>query len=295
MNNVARSLKISRTFTIGFITPEIANDFFMTVAQGVEDRLKEEGYSVIICNSNELLSEEKARIDLLLEKCVDGIIIIPCGNSGSHLRALQKMNVPLVLVDRLAQNCSADAVVVDNREGSFAAVEHLIGEGYRSFGFIGGNIELSPARERYEGFFEALKKHGIACPPRHQKTGNFHEDSGYALMKDIISQKDIPEIVFIANYYMHIGAVKYLIQDGSAKTKLLKIASFDDMALSSVTGYAVLTISQPILEIGKQAAAIMLCRIKGEELPFPSVTRLKTTLIPHELPQRYTIDAAPYE
>lgn len=283
MNNVARSLKISRTFTVGFITPEIANDFFMTVAQGVEDRLKEEGYSVIICNSNELLSEERARIDLLLEKCVDGIIIIPSGKSGGHLRALQAMNVPLVLVDRLAEDCSTDAVVVDNKEGSYAAVEHLVRAGYRSFGFIGGDLKLSPARERYEGFFAALNKHRLDCPPRYQKTGNFHEDSGYALMKEILSQKDMPEIVFIANYYMHLGAVKCLIRNGSAQTKPLKIASFDDMALSSVTGYAVLTISQPILEIGRQAAAIMLARIRGEELPFPSVTRLKTTLISHDV------------
>ena len=81
VNTIARSLKTSRTRIIGLITPEIANDFFMNIARGIEEYLKDFGYSLIICNTNESAGEELRRAELLVEKCVDGVIIIPASNS----------------------------------------------------------------------------------------------------------------------------------------------------------------------------------------------------------------------
>lgn len=281
VNTIARSLKINRTYTIGFITPEIANDFFMTVAQGVENELRSHGYDMIICNSNEDPAQERERVELLIEKCVDGFIIIPSSPEGGHFGLLRDLRLPVVLVDRLVHGFDTDAILVDNAGGSYDAIEHLWMEGFRRFGFIGGDLEMTPARERYDGFIAALAEHGIRPRPEHLLFGDFHEGSGYELFGRISEEPEPPEIVFISNYYMHIGAAHYLVTHRADLLGHPYIASFDDMALSSLAGYAILTVSQPIRDIGARAADLVISRLGEEQASGPRVVRLPTRLIVH--------------
>ncbi len=281
VNTIARSLKINRTYTVGFLTPEIANDFFMTVAQGVENELRSRGYDMIICNANEDPEQERERIELLMEKCVDGIIIIPSTAEGAHFGVLRDLRVPVVLIDRLVRGFDTDAVLVDNAAGSYNAIEHLWMEGLRKFGFIGGDLTLTPARERYDGFLAALARHGAKPAAEHLLFGDFHEASGYELFGRIASGDAPPEVVFISNYYMHIGASHYLVTHRGELPGCPYIASFDDMTLSSLAGYAILTVSQPIREIGARAAELLLSRLDEEDTPFPRVVRLPTRLVVH--------------
>jgi LacI family transcriptional regulator len=281
VNTIARSLKINRTYTVGLITPEIAHDFFMNVAQGVENQLRTQGYDMIICNSNESPEQERERIELLLEKCVDGLIIIPCSSQGAHLNLLKEMRVPVVLVDRVVEDFESDAVLVDNSAGCYRAIEHLIGEGFRTFGFIGGNLQLTPARERFDGFVRALNDHGMVQNPEHVLFGDFHEGSGYELFGKLATMDNPPDVVFISNYNMHIGAAQYLLEHSGAIPRAPYIASFDDMVLSTIAGHAIVTVSQPIREIGSRAADLLISRLNDEENTFPSIIRLPTRLVVH--------------
>lgn len=282
VNNVARSLKINRTHTVGLITPAIAEDFFMQVAQGAETVLRKEGYTPIICNSNEELEEEAARIRLLLEQQTDGVIIIPATNRGEHFDMLTANHIPYVLVDRVVDQTKADAVLVDNINGAYEATEYLITRGYRRFGFIGGDIEhQSNARERFVGFKRALEDYKIELEEDLLKYGDFHERSGYELIGSFLNNDRAPEVVFISNYYMYVGAVKYLIRNKDNMKQPVYLASFDDMAFSEVNGLPSLNIAQPIQEIGMEAARLLLSRIRGEELPYPQIRRLKTRLVHH--------------
>jgi len=279
INGVARSLKTNRTKTVGFICPEIPNSFFMSIAKGVEDELKKSGYSVIICNSSENKEEEKERIKLLCEKCVDGIIIIPSTNEGRHFRYLNDASIPVVLVDRLVEDFQSDAVLVDNINGSYSAVEYLINKGFRRIGFIGGNIILTSAKERYEGYLRALKDYCIPLDESIVKFGDFHVESGYEIMKELMQQDNPPPFVFISNYYMHAGATKYLIESKFNLKNDVLVASFDDMELSSIFGFSILRVRQPMTEIGIKAAQLLLSRIDGNNENFPQLIRLKTELI----------------
>ena len=286
VNSIARSLKSNRTFTVGFLAPEIANDFFMTVAQGVENALRECGYNLIICNSNESADEEVERLELLIEKCVDGVIVAPSSGSGAHLRFLQQVGLPTVLVDRLAAGFSSDAVLVDNATGTYKAIHHLLKRGHTNFGFIGGDVSLTPFRERYQGFVRALSEFGIQPDPAHIKFGDYHVDSGYAMMKQLAELRAAPACVFISNYFMHIGATQYLVEHRSRLSRPIYIASFDDMALSAVAGVPSLTIAQPVLQIGSRAAQLLLERIElranHNEPPQPRIERLPTKLVFHD-------------
>lgn len=279
INNIARSLKTNKTHTIGFICPELANTFFMTVAKGVEDELRKYGYSVIVCNSNESVEEEKERITLLLEKCVDGVIIIPASHSGSHFKYLTEQGIPVVLADRLVEDFSSDAVLVDNINGSYAVIEHLINSGYRRIGYIGGDIRLTSAKERDEGYKRALRDYLIPIDDNIIKYGDYHKQSGYDKMRELMEEKDPPEIVFISNYYMHVGATKFLIEQKEANRRNVAIASFDDMELASLLEFCKVLVSQPMLEIGNKAAGMLIQRINDSKDHEPQIIRLKTQLI----------------
>ncbi len=279
INNIARSLKTNKTHTIGFMCPELANTFFMTVAKGVEDELRKDGYSVIICNSNESVEEEKERITLLLGKCVDGVIIIPASHAGDHFKRLTDQGIPVVLADRLVENFSTDAVLVDNINGSYSVIEYLINNGYRRIGYIGGDIRLTSAKERDEGYKRALVDYCMPIDQSIIKYGDYHEESGYIKMQELLNTDNPPEIVFISNYYMHLGATRYLIEHRENNEKAIPIASFDDMELASLLGYCRVLVGQPMLEIGNKAANILIQRINGDTDNTPQIVRLKTKLI----------------
>lgn len=278
VNNIARSLKTNKTLTVGFISPELSNDVFMSIAKGAEDEFRKNGYNIIICNSNENVEEEKDRIRLLSQKCVDGIIIIPASSEGEHYRWISAANLPVVLVDRLVEHFEADAVLVDNINGSYSAVEYLINKGHRRIGFIGGDMRLTSAEERFEGYRRALADYCILLEEPIVRFGDYHVDSGYRIMSELMEVSEPPGYVFISNYYMHIGAMKYLLEYRNQAEKKVSIAAFDDLEFSGILGLCGVRVVQPMLEIGSRAAQMLLLRINGEKLPFPQIIRLKTSL-----------------
>jgi LacI family transcriptional regulator len=279
VNHMARSLKTSRTFSVGFICPEFMNDFYMGVAKGVEQALKSSQISLMICNSNENAAEEAERIALMLDKCVDGIIIIPASDEGAHFERIREAGVPVVLVDRIVNHFSADAVLVDNSNGTYRAIEQAISDGYRRFGFIGGDQRLTSARERWEGFRRALQDYQIPPEPALERFGNFHADSGHAMMAELLALADPPPVVFVSNYFMHVGATRYITEHRDSLARLPVIISFDDMELSFALGYCRMIVRQPTQELGARAAELLLARINKDDGGPPRIVRLRTELV----------------
>ncbi len=274
MNQVARSLKTNKTHTIGIIAPEFSNDFFMNIVTGVEQELQQFGYSVILCSSSEDVIKEKEQIQLLNEKNVDGAIIIPGSHTGKHFSLFQKK--PIVLVDRTVEDFKTDAVLSDNYRGAFEAVQYSIGKGARRIGFLGGDMGLTSARERYEGYLAALEEGGLEADDSIILFGDYHIQSGYTLMNTLMKQPQPPRHIFISNYFMHLGAARYLMENPGNPSGL-HILSFDDMPLASFFPYSSIIIAQPMEEIGRKAAGILLERISGNSSE-PREIRLPTTM-----------------
>jgi LacI family transcriptional regulator len=279
VNGVARSLKNKRTLTVGLVAPEIANVFFMRVAEGVENRLTEDGYSMIVLNSRESHLGEEHAVELLLEKQVDGVIVIPAGQQGEHFGRLRSAQLPVVFVDRVVEGFQGDAVLVDNEDATFRAVEYLWKRGRTRFGFIGGDERITTAAERYRGFRRALAQCGCSVEERNLKFGDFHTDSGYELFGELIRQPDPPDTIMIANYFMQIGALRYGATHRDELPDNLYLASFDDSEFAAVAGIPGLSIAQPIDHIGRRAAEILLDRIAGTDTTEFRTERLPTSLV----------------
>lgn len=279
VNTVARSLKSKTTRTIGVVTPEIANMFFMRVAQGVEDRLADAGYSMVVVNARESVAGEERTLELLLEKQVDGAIVIPSSSVGAHFERLRTAGVPVVLVDRLVEDFNADAVLVDNYEVTYSTISELIRQGRRAFGFIGGDPELTTARERYQGFADALADAGVPLPPDCVRHGDFHEDSGFVLFGELLRLPRPPETIMIANHFMQIGALRYAAMHRDQLPEDLFLVNFDNPELQAITGIPGISIEQPIDRIGQRAAEVLLARIEHPDRPAGRVERLRTHIV----------------
>ena len=277
-NHFARGLKTSKSFTVGFLAPEFLNEFFMGIAQGVETRLRDDRFSLVICSSSERPEEEKARLETLLNQGVEGLIVIPSGASGRHLETASARGVPVVLVDRTVEDFATDAVLVDNINGTYQALEILLLKGYRRIGFLGGNQNLTSARERYDGYRRALDDYRVVPDPTLVRFGDFHSQSGYELMGQLMQLSEPPPWVFVSNYFMHLGATRYLMEHRDTLQVTPSIVSFDEMELSFTLGYCRMIIRQPIRDIGTRAAEFLLSRISGEYHAGPRLARLKTEL-----------------
>jgi LacI family transcriptional regulator len=120
INHVARSLKIKSTKTVAVIAPELANDFFMELIEAMDHIMDKAGYTLLVASSSNSVEEERKRLVLFEERIVDGIIVIPASSRGDHLQQLVLKGIPLLLVDRLVEGCSLDAVLSENEEGAAA-------------------------------------------------------------------------------------------------------------------------------------------------------------------------------
>ena len=282
INPIARSLKTKRTNIIGFIAPELTNEFFMSLARGAEQKLAAGGYSMVLCNSQESIEYEKKQIRLLTEKRVDGILIIPVGSKCTHYTVLREHNIPFIAMDRVPEDIETDAVLVNNIDASRKITEAIIGKGYRRIGFIGGNMDLTSARERYEGYRSALEEHNIPYDDAVVQFGDFHIKSGAECTKRLLELPDPPEYLYIANFYMHIGAVKYLMSySRHENTVTPRIASFDEMEVTSALGFSDISAAQPMDQIGSTAAELIIERIQKNSTAYPKIIRLPATLIDH--------------
>ncbi|MCE5257045.1 MAG: LacI family transcriptional regulator [Spirochaetaceae bacterium] len=281
VNTVARSLKTHQTKTIGVMAPDLAGDFFMYIAESMDKELSNHGYSLVVCVSHDSPEEEAKRLKHLAERLVDGVVVIPATDKGAHFSFLRDLGIPFIFVDRTVGDIRADSVLVENEEGAFEATKALINDGYRRIGYIGGLQKISIFRERYGGYRKAMESSGLAveedfvrfCPP----TLPF----GYHAMEAMMKREDSPDAWFIGNAFMHIGATNYLISEAKGRAGRIVFSAFDEMPYSPLLVYCRYSVQQPIAEMGKMAARLILARIAETEPHEPQEFRLKTRLIRH--------------
>jgi len=280
-NSIARSLVQKKTHTIGVIVPEIYHSFFSEVVSGVEEVASQAGYQIILCQSNEDAEKERKNIDTLLSKQVDGILIsvAESDRDPQPFRSLRQTGTPFVFFDRYLVGVEAPRVIVDDVEGAQQLVEYLIQLGYQRIAHFAGYPQISIGRDRLVGYQKALAAHYIPVDPHLIIEGGFNERDGVVAMEEILTRGDLPEAIFAVNDPVAIGAYKVCMEKGIRVPEDVALVGFSDIDVSSLLAVPLTTMRQPALQIGQEAARLLIRINEGEEVNPSEEIVLKTELI----------------
>ncbi len=290
INHVARSLKTKSTKTVAVIAPALANDFFMELTEAMEQVLEQCGYTLLVASSSNSIDEEKKRLTMFTERLVDGIIVIPAGSRGDHLQDVSQQGVPLILVDRLVEGCSLDAVLSENEEGAAALTRALIQDGHTKIAFVGGDISISTSRERLAGYGRAMAEAGLPVAGDLIHLGGMGVTDGYKRMDEILKSEHVPTALVAVNLLVHLGMQQRLLEEmkGGKAVPNIAIAAFDATAYSAFLPFCNYIAAQDISGLGQLAAEQILLKIDETKkhqsagmLPSsdPVIKRLPVTII----------------
>lgn len=265
---VARSLKHNHTRTLGMLIPSNANPYFADIIRGMENQCFASGYNLILCNSDNNPDKQASHLKVLAEKRIDGLILVASGVEQQLAAQLQKLNIPLVLVDRDITGLTYDLIQVDHVAGSEMATTHLINLGHRFIACISGPAGLSPNTQRRAGWKQALAKAGLPRREGDVARGDFTSKGGYQAMQTLLGRSPRPSAVFVCNDVMAIGALRAAQEAGLPVPGALSIVGFDDIDLASYTTPPLTRIAQPRHALGMESTALLLERINGKQHPF---------------------------
>lgn len=287
INTIARCLKTNRTNTIGIVIPDFTDIYATTIVRNVEQKLYEYGYNIFVCDSWGSLDLERNKVDILVQKLVDGLIIYPCSDDVSHLSRAKDTGVPIVTIDMAVKDFECDQVLSDNVNATYKAVEWLIGNNHKRIGLINGHVHRFTSGERFKGYERAHADYSLEIDRQLVKNSGYDEKSGYESLVQLMKLTNPPTAVVACNYYTTIGIVKAINDMGIKVPDELSLIGFDDLGLSEVVKPALSVITQPMEEIGRKAAELILSRINGDYHDFPSVVRLKTGFVLRDSTKRH--------
>lgn len=279
VNELARGLKTNRTMTVGVLIPSLENIFFTSIISYMENILLKNRYSTIVCDYRNDVKLEKIKFEFLMDKMVDGIIMVPHEEDIQYINKAFEKNIPVVLIDRMIKGIECDVVLTDNLNASYNAVEQLIMRGHRRIGIICGPKDVYTTQERLKGYIRVHEDYSLQIDDRLIKFGNYDVESGYNLLLRLLEEVPPPSAVFVTNYEMTVGAVMAVNEKNICIPHDLSLIGFDNIQLAKVVKPSLSIVTQPIQQIGETAATILLKRMKGDYDKFPSVYRLKTQLL----------------
>ncbi|MFX3622930.1 MAG: LacI family DNA-binding transcriptional regulator [Ectobacillus sp.] len=254
-STVARSLYNKSSRLIGLVVPNILNPFFPEIARAVEDVAYKEGYTVVLCNSDEGLEKEKQYIDVLLRNNVDGFIVATNPQNSANYMGL---DVPVIAIDRVF-NDHIPTVYADNYKGSKMAAELLLQKGCSHLAHIRGPRNISTANERYEGFLQAVTKTQISYVVAESPFELVASEQVAARLLE-----EHPEIdgIVAGNDLIAVSAVKAALQKGIRIPDELQVIGFDGISFTEMMFPSITTVAQPIYEMGEKATKLLIQHIE---------------------------------
>ena len=282
-SSVARSLTSNRTNTAAILVSDVGNPFYADVIHGVEDEAFKGKYDVFLCNTNYDLERGLAFIRSLIDKRVDGVMIMSSSMSDVWLAELSKNNVPAVVLDWevKAAGANVSTIGVDYSVGIQAAVDHLIALGHRHLAHVSGPLQLQTARDRRNAFLSALAKHGIPVEAAPVIEGDLQIAGGRQAITQIMKMSPRPTAVFTANDMTAIGLIAAARSRGLEVPRDLSVIGLDDIWLAEQSDPPLTTVGLPRYQIGQLAMQMLFDLLDtGKERPSTPVRRqVETSLV----------------
>ncbi len=278
----AQRLARQQSETISAVIPFFTSYFFMEVLRGVQEKVSEFGYDLVLYGVEHADQAENYVAKALQRGKVDGILFFSMKMPDRVLSMLKESNLPVGLVDSVSP--SFDSISVANAEGAYAATSHLVELGHRKVGMLNARSVSTPATERLQGFRRALEQQGIPYSDSLVKCGKstrhdgFNRDSGYEAMMDFIAMgSEMPNAFFISSDIQAFGAIAALNEKGFRIPEDIAIVGFDDIELARLMRLT--TMRQPMFQMGVLAIERLVSRMSNPDMEILHTTFSPTLIV----------------
>lgn len=265
-DDVVRSLRTTGSRTIGLAISAISNTYFGDLVRSAERALARAGYSLLLADTHDDEVQELRAMNELLTRRVDAVLLAPSANPRRVLEHARQRQVPVVVVDRAADD-NWDQIIVENIESTAALVEHVVRHGRRRIAMISGKPGLSTTEERILGFKRGLRAAGIRLRPEFLIGGDSTVDGGFAAANTLLALAKPPEALLVGNNAMTIGAVHAARDRGIQISQDLALVAFDDFEWADFFRPRLTVMAQPLQAMGEQAATMVLSRLGDPNAP----------------------------
>lgn len=281
-NILAVNFRKNRTYNIGLIVPELVHHFFSTVISGAIDGAKKLGYNVLVSQSNDLLADEATACRTMLASSVDGLLISISNETleADHLREFLEEGKPVVQFDKITDHLNTPKIIVDDFEGAYQAVKHLIDQGYKKVAHIRGRREVKNANERALGYQKALEDHQMEQSSDWVKDCvHINEQEGYDFSKELMESQNPPDAIFCITDLVALGVLKYLKEKQIAVPEEVGVVGFSNWKLAEIVNPGLSSVDQHGYEMGERSIVKLIQLIKDQNTNNEEIIEIKTKLI----------------
>lgn len=284
---IARSLRTRQTYTIALFVSDIAAPPLAAMASAIENEAYTRGYSLVVYNTHNVLRRESDYMLKVIDRWVDGVIIIAIDEHETSLKAFQEAQIPVVAVDRVPENSEMCSVSLNNYRVGQLAAEHLLELGHATLAIISGPLRLAIGRDRKQGFIDECQRSGATVIPG-EFAGDWHTRSGYNAMRQMLTQVPWPTAIFASSDLMAIGAISAIHEAGLRVPDDISIVGVDNIEQAEFTVPPLTTILQPLDRIGQQGVRLLLDLVDGREIENrniiiePTILVRSSTAVPHK-------------
>jgi len=275
-----------RSFTIGLLLHDVANPFLATIQRAVQEVARAHGCDVLAASGTDSPVREREVVERLIDRRVEGLIIMPVGDDHSYLQAEQMSGTAIVFLDRPPAFLAADSVLADNRKGVGKGVRHLLAGGHRRIAYLGYRTSTWTNEQRYLAYCEALRRRGVALDPALVRQDLYTAKLAEEATIELMTQPGAPTALFTAQGSITIGAIRALRCLKMSDTTAL--VGFDDFDTADLLEPGVPVVAQDPVVAGSVATEILFRRTEGDRSPISDYL-LRATLIQRgsgELPPR---------
>jgi LacI family transcriptional regulator len=266
-NDLARALLQHRTSAIGLVVPDISNPYYPPLVRGVEDVASSQGYRIVLCNTDRDPAKISGYLDTLIKTRVDGIVVAGGGwaDVPDRTAVLGTYRTGLVAVGR--HDTGHPSVRIDNVAASRDAAEHLLGLGHRRTAFLGGPAASTTVQDRARGYRDATAAAGLCESGKAVRYGEFTEESGYAMTKELLGGSPPPTALLCANDRIALGAYAAAADAGRRVPDDVSVVGFDDTPIARYVRPTLTTVAIPTYEMGRVAMRLLLAQLEGSSEP----------------------------
>jgi LacI family transcriptional regulator, galactose operon repressor len=262
-NLLASSFRRGITNTIGLVVMDITNPFYSELARGVEDLAYNQGFSIILGDSDVREEREALYLEWLCSRRVDGILMTPINEDAASRAMLVEGGVPYVLVDAGDATDNASVVTVDHDKGAYLAVQHLLSLGHTRIAFVGGDLHISPVRRMFSGFRRALAEAGLKVETGWvcEETTEMH--GGYVAVQKLLDQRNRPTAALFISDLTAIAAMSALEEHGLRVPEDFSIVGYDNIQMGALVKPALTTVAQDQYQLGQISTRILIHEIRS--------------------------------